>query len=1172
MIYCKFGQKPNGIWLLPSQTWIAMKLTIILLVITLNVTAGGYTQTVTLQKKNAPLTEVFKEIRQQTGYDFLYQVKWLEKSNLVNINVKNTPLVNVLDLCFKDQPLSYEITGTTIVLRLKKSNKAAEIVIEAPVDVHGRVLNEKNEPIADVTITVKGTLQRTSTDSKGEFSLQIINQDAILIFTHVSMETYVLKVSGKTDFIINLKSKISELSNVTISVNTGYQELTKERATGSFATPDKEMFNSRVTTDVISKLEGITSGLLFNRNRINNNSSISIRGRSTIFANTDPLIVVDGFPYDGNINNINPNDIESITILKDASAASIWGVRSGNGVIVVSTKKGKSSRPLQISLSANVTVGEKTDLYYDQRFLNSSDFIDVEKQLFATGYYNSNIASANYPVLTPVQEILVKVRNGTISQTIADAQIDSLRKVDVRNELSKYFYRFTTNQQYAVNISGSSSKSTYYFSLGYDKNLYTKNGNDYQRITINTFNTYNPLKNFELSIGVNLVQNITNLDNAISQMSLTGTKTIYPYALLADQHGSALSLTKDLRSIYTGSAESKGFLNWQFFPLDELNNHFNKTTTKLYDGRINAGIKYVVLSGLNFNLKYQYEKGVSKAETFQDEHSYFTRSLVNRFATYSLLSGKVSNLYNIPQGNILDFLNSDLVSQTGRLQVDYSKDFGENLISILGGIEIRESKVDGSYGRYYGYNKTNNTISSINPFGSIPTNPAGSTNIPLPQGISGTLDRYRSYFLNGAYTYKDRYIISASGRIDQSNLFGVTTNQKTVPLWSVGLKWNVDKESFYHIDWVPKLKFRLTYGYNGNINKTVTAYTVASILSTSDVFGPYNAATITFPGNPELRWERIGMINFGTDFTIKNDILNGSIEYYHKVGKDIIGDAPIRTSTGFSTLRGNFSNLKANGIDVCLNSININREIKWETSILFSYIKDEITKYTGASPIPNQTISGIKVGNSINGVYSLKWGGLDPITGQSRGYIADTLSKDYGTLINQPVDQWIYNGSATPLIFGSIRNSISWKKFSLSANIVFKANYYFRRASISYSDLFNSWQGHADFTKRWQKSGDENLTKVPSMPASLNSSADAFYLLSESLIEKADHIRLQDVSMSYDLKDLIQNKRLFTSLRLYVYVNNIGILWRANENGIDPDYQLSPPPGRTFTVGINANF
>jgi TonB-linked SusC/RagA family outer membrane protein len=1161
-----------------TKTVLVMKLTILLLTVTcLQVTARVNSQEVNFRGDNVPLTKVFDVVKKQTGYLFFYTGEMLREANPVTIHAKGLPLKEFLQLVFQHQPLEFTIEDNGIIVSKKAVGaKPADIsssYFTPPIDVKGRIVNEKGEPVVGATVKVKGKNIGAISDDKGEFILNDIEVNAILQITAVNIEGFEWNVNGKAELILTAKMKISQEEEVQI-ISTGYQEIPKERATGSFVNINNQLFNRRVGASVIDRLEGITSGLVFNPNYSKSSSQFvqespyTIRGASTIFGDAQPLIVVDNFPYDGDINNINPNDVASITVLKDAAAASIWGVRAGNGVIVITTKRGKINQAIQVDLNSNMTISDKPDLFYDRNFLSSSDFIDVEKILFDRGFYDDDIANTqgNFVPVSPVVDLLNRARSGLISESEAASRINSFRTNDVRDDISKFFYRRSINQQYSINIRGGNEKSSYYFSTGFDKMRGAQVGNENNRITINAANSYKPVKNFEISTGINYVQNFSKVDFALSQISSDGgglSRKIYPYAKFEDAQGNHLPIVKGYSEKIIENAEANNFLNWQYVPLDEIGR--NGQTGKTMDIRLLGNIKYNFPFGISAEVKYQYEKQFISSQNLANEQSYYARDLINKYSILS--SGQVVN-YNIPIGGILKTSSSDLISHNARAQLNYTHSSrGSDIIAIVG-VDIREVNVSTvENGEIYGYNEDNATSQVVNigtPFG---TNPYGFASVPFTQQIGGTTDRFRSWFGNASYTMNSKYVFSASGRIDQSNLFGVNANQRSVPLWSTGVKWKLDQESFYHISWLPVLNLRATYGYNGNLNKSVTAFTTARYQAYTDFSGrPYTVAQVNSLGNPDLRWEKISMLNLGIDFSLKQNIINGSIEYYQKNGTDLFGDAFLPSSTGYTSLRGNFASIKGRGVDLTINTINVNRAIRWETNFLATYTKDKISKYTGTTP-------GIALveGRPISSIYSLPWAGLDSI-GEPQGYLNKEVSKDFATISALPFAKQVFNGPKFPSYFGSIRNTFTLRGFSISANISYKLGYYFRRNSIVYSSLFNSWMGNMDFTNRWQNPGDELKTIVPALPSTTNPDWTNFYSNSEVLIEKADHIRLQDVSLQYTFIRSFGKSRHRTQIQLYSYINNLGILWRANKQHIDPDYQVGYPSPKSIAFGFKASF
>lgn len=1065
----------------------------------------------------------------------------------------------------------------TFILRAQQANTT----------LRGKIVSASTrEPVEGAVISLLHNKKTALSKSDGSFTITISSPVDSLLVSHVSYLPQTIAVnSGTPALLITLSESITKMNEVT--VNTGYQNIPKERATGSFVTVNTELLNNRVAPDVISKLEGITSGLVFYKGITGRNTELSIRGQSTILSNAQPLLVVDNFPYEGDINTINPNDVESITILKDAAAASIWGVRAGNGVIVITTKKGSYNRPLQVTLNANVTVGKKPDLFYNRDFLSSAEFIGVERFLFDMGYYNADFTAVNKRPVTPVVDILYRQRQGLLNAAEANTAIDQLKSIDIRNDLQKYFYRQSVNEQYSLSLQGGNERGNYFLSGGYDKDIASARGSENDRVTIHSVITSRPLKRFEVSAAVDFIASTSMADNTLSQITMGGPngKSIYPYAGLAGSSGNALSIVKDYNTDFISHATEHGFLNWQFLPLDELRNQYNTTSSKSYETRVLAGIAYHVSKSINAEIKFQYENSMGYRRKLSTLQSYQARNSINMFSTVS--AGEFVN-YNYPAGGLLDQYNTGLNSYNLRGQLNYNKGWGRHSMVAIAGIEQRQFTNESNSKRFYGYDDDLATFTDVDPTSYFTTYPANrSFQIPTGQDITATLDRFRSVFGNAAYTYDNRYTLSASGRVDGSNYFGVEANKKNVPLWSAGFKWNIDQERFYHAGWLRLLKTRITYGYNGNLNKSITAYT-SGFYSSDAPYTGRSFLTILTPPNKELRWEKTGILNAGLDFALRNNIVAGTLEYYYKNGKDLIGDNTIAPSTGFidinsftNTVKGNFANMKGHGWDVQLNSVNINRSFKWTTQFLFSYATDKVTFYGGSNP-PSQLVhigngsSGFVLpvqGKPVYGIYSFKWAGLNPSTGNPRGYVGDIASEDYPLLDNPALLTDIqYNGPARPREYGSIGNTFSLKHFSLFVNITYKLDYYFRRSSVNYYYLFRYNNSNGDYSKRWQKPGDEKTTQVPSLQYPPNISRDDFYNNSSILVEKGDHIRIQDISLNYNLTKNVLVKLPVNRVELYAYVNNVAIIWRANKEGIDPDYPSGIPPLRTYAIGLRTSF
>jgi len=1033
-------------------------------------------------------------------------------------------------------------------------------------------------PLHGATVKIDESGEAVLTDQAGSFTLKSTLASVTLQVSYLGYKQASLKVAvSDKPVVIILSTATAQLNEVIVS--TGYQTLPAGRATGSFVQVDNKLLNRRVSTGVLDRLEDVTPGLLFNKGRSAGAGLISVRGQNTIYGNSTPLIVLDNFPYDGDINNINPNDVESISVLKDAAAASIWGSRAGNGVIVITTKKGRYSQPLKVGFNANATIGDKPDIFYQPR-MSASDFIGVEKALFDKGFYLNAETGFNNPAITPVVELLIARRDGKITADQADAQISALTLNDVRDDFDQYFYQKSINQQYALNFSGGSEIQRFNLSGGYDHNRDNLVGNGFNRYTFNGGQSLTLLKKkLEVTTGFYYTQSNTVTDNPgtnlIGLISGNGG-SLYPYASLADAAGNPIAITHDYRQRFVQSAQQQGLLDWSYEPLEEI--FLADKTRKLIDYRLNFGANYKIKPYLSLSLLYQYGQTITNGRNFRSEQTYFTRNLINNFSAFDA-NGKL--IYAIPRGAILDLDVLTATSQSIRGQLNFNRQWNEkHSLTAIAGYELRDFHTSGNSNRSYGYDDSHATALGVDYVSQFPQYaiPGSLAAIPFYNGMTDLTDRNISYYSNAAYTYLDRYTLSASARLDRSNLFGVKTNQQGVPLYSAGLAWNIDKEPFYNLEWLPYLKMRLTYGYNGNVNKSLSALTTAQYLTGNAINTLY--AQVVNPPNPELRWERVRLINIGLDFATKNSRISGTLEPYLKRGIDLIGDISFAPSSGITTFRGNTANTRGAGIDLSLNSQNLVGEFKWQTSFFFSHVKDKVVDYALQQPAGRYAQSSDSEvyplqGKPFYAVYSYAFAGLDPQNGDPQGYLGGKISKDYGQLLSSATaDNLIYNGPARPVSYGALRNTFSYKQFSFSANISYRLGYYFRQPGIFYSSIL-SGQGYFQgrYSERWQKPGDELITTIPSMPAGINAARDSFYNFSTATVQKADNIRLQDISLAYEFGNNLLQRLALSKLQVYLYANNIGIIWKSTKTGFDPDYPTADyPPARTVALGIKADF
>ncbi|GAA4144428.1 TonB-dependent receptor [Sphingobacterium kyonggiense] len=1041
--------------------------------------------------------------------------------------------------------------------------------------ISGKVFKDLDgSPIGSATITSSKYNNLSKSDPIGRFVINVNNDIDTLIVSHVGFEAKRVPIDSKTDYPLEIYLVVSSTELSEIVVNTGYQTLPKERATGSFSHVDNHTLNQRVGGNILDRLEGLSSSLLIDKR--NENQTIQIRGISTLNEEImQPLIVLDNFPYEGGLSNINPNDIESITVLKDAAASSIWGARAGNGVIVINTKKARTNQRPRIDFNSNLTLSPKPNLYTADQ-IGVGTFVDLEAELFGLGYYDYLFDDPTYPPIPQTAEILEKLRQGLISQSESDRLINELKSKDVRSDMSRYLYRPSVQQQYHASINGSGNGIRYLFSSGFDNDLNTLKGNSNQRITLRTDNSVDITDRIEFQIGSIYTTNRGTLNSPGGYGSYMFTTAISPYASLMDEYGNPSALDLFYSREFTDLAREKGLLDWKYRPLQEL--LYNDKTSKNNDLLVNLGLTYKVLDWAKISLKYQNQKNWLSTRWNNGLENYTTRDIINRFS--QLDADKVTS--PIPKKAILHTTDAENTIQAIRGQIDIAKEWGGlHHINAIAGGEIRGNNRKTSTDIIYGYDENHLAIENMNFSQQYPTYEYlyGNAFIPNGRNLNETTNRFVSLFTNIAYTYNSKYTLSASARRDASNLFGVNTNQKWIPLWSIGGLWKMDRESWFDLPPLTDVNLRASYGISGNLSPNASSLARISYYgaSASTIGLPF--ASIISPPNPNLRWEQVKTANLGLDFGALNNRLRGSIDLYKKSSFDLLNSKKFDPITGTTTAVQNSASIKSKGLDLVLNSQNTTGDIKWSSTFMFNYVSYKVTENLDPIPLEGLVSSGNTIfpviGYSPYLVASYKWAGLNPENGNPRGYVDGQVSEDYNEILKNPLEEQVLHGAALPPIFGNLRNSFEWKNFSLSFNLSYRLSYYFRKPSLNYTGLLQNGSafGYGEFEDRWQKSGDELTTNVPSFVYPASYQRDNFYYYSDINVEKADNIKLDEVFLQYNLTENVIGIKGIRSVQLYTYLNNLNLfLWKANKSNIDPDRLASFRTPISISLGLKVTF
>lgn len=1046
--------------------------------------------------------------------------------------------------------------------------------------LRGKVVDTLDNGLEGVSIHTDNNGSIAKTNERGEFEIRSNSTRGTLVFRHIGYQQMTRRFDGADNSIrVVMYSTKTQIDAVEV-VSTGYQFIPKERSTGSFEHIDNKMFNTRTGSNVLERIEGLVPGLQFDNRKGSGSAEINIRGINTLSQlMTGPLIVVDNFPYQGDINNINPNDVESVTILKDAAASSIWGARAGNGVIVITTKKAVSADKAALEYSSTLNSTAKPNLMYYPH-MSASDFMEVEQFLFNNKHYDAayfgNDRIRNNTVFSPYVDMLYQEKVGTVDHSDVDRFVAQSRGTDYRREMMDIFYRAPIEQQHFLAFSNRSSKMSNRITIGYDRKLGDKVGMKNDRINIRTVTGLNihPTLSAEARLTFNEGNSEAYADLMDYSYIIGGGKiALYPYARFRDGSGNALQIANGYNLEYIRGLRDRPLLDWGYYPANEIGTSLSSVARR----HINAQflMDYRPLEGLALNLYYNMENESSDSEMLYREESFYTRNLINRFTQVN--GAQVKHI--MPMGAIRNSTIAHMQSHSLRGQANYRRTLFDNhdVVGILGA-EVFANNTEGKGFSIYGYDvdlMTSQVVDLVNSY-PIYDGLAGNSRIPSSGGQSLYLRRMVSFYGNIGYTYKERYGFSFSARKDASNLFGVRTNDKWNPLWSTGASWTLSKESFLRSQlWLTNLRIRATYGHSGNSGGVantlpIIAYTTAAASAITQL----PRALIRVLSNPTLRWEDVRTINMGIDFGLWNNVLNGSIEAYDKKSTDLLSNDRMDITTGYSTITRNVAELRGRGIDVKLTSSYTLGNVSGRSSANFSYSRTVVKKFYGTNFNGQNYVQ--RAGRSINPVldkeiypvFSYKFAGLDPLNGDPQGYLNGEVTKQYSSLIKDSIQNLAYHGTALPPYYGSFMQEISWKKIRFSFLLSYKFGHYFQKSTINYQDLFNSWIGHQDYSRRWQKSGDELHTDVPSIEYPIITNRDLFYSNSSPHILDGALLRLQDMGLDYTAKARLFRQQV--QVNFYIKSNNLGILWRANRFGLDPDY-YDLPSARRYSVGLNIN-
>ena len=1041
------------------------------------------------------------------------------------------------------------------------------------VSVNGTVLDENNEPVIGAGVLVKGTTDNgVITDIDGHFSMKGLKSSDILVVSCVGMITQ--EVAVKPELTIILLTDQEMLDDVIV---VAFGQQTKASFTGSASVVKKEELEKKQLTNVLSGLQGQVAGLQM----VNNSGSptatpsMAIRGFGSINAGTSPLIIVDGSPYDGGWNNLNPNDVESITVLKDAASNALYGARGANGVIMITTKKGKTEDAV-VTLSTKWGVNSRATQEYDY-VTNPAQYYE----LFYQALYNYNVRdnglsaydahiAANNTIGLPASQgglgyIVYSVPEGEYligtngklnphatlgNRVYSNGKFYTLMPDDWIDE----GFRQGLRQEYNLNVSGGNSKLNFYGSLGYLSNEGIAYNSDFNRYTAR-FNADYQAKSW-LKVGAQVSythsdqNNVGDGDNLFVMISELAP--IYPL-YLRDEYGNIM--TDENGRVYDygsgengGSSRPAGLLPARN-PLQA--NELNKDYSVANVTTLNGYADFTPIDGLKITL-----------------NGTVTDNEWNNMLKIQPFYGNTASTY--PGGYVAKTAYQTFTMNFQQI-VNYTKQFGPHNVSVMVGHENYKYNYNYVWGdrenmfSYYGTDELDGAVKVVS--------------------NGGTSSDYNTegYFSRAMYNFNEKYFLSASYRRDASSRFH--PDHRWGNFYSVGGAWTVNKEEWFQSSWVDMLKFKMSWGQQGN--DSIGDYRYTDTYDITNVDGEV-ALVQASVGNPDITWETNSNFNTGIEFDIFKSKLTGSVEYFRRMTTDMLCYVYVPMSAGYGGSYDNVGDMLNQGVELDLHYTPIRtNDFTWT-------INFNATHYRNKVVMLNEDNKGYSLDGHpgyINGYYFhgeglplhtfrlKKYAGVSA-TGESQWYMQDETTGET-TVTTSSSNATYYNcGSADPDLYGGFSTSLTWKGFDLSVNF----NYSIGGKAIDYgyiSLMSNPYIGytgyalHKDLFNAWSETNTDS--DIPRFQYAVKDVDTSSAIVSDRFLTDASTLTLQTVNFGYTLPKKWVSKMGMSSMRVFVSGDNL-YYW-SKRKGFDPRGSFwgststtSYSPVRTFTGGLTIQF
>lgn len=1060
--------------------------------------------------------------------------------------------------------------------------------------ITGKILDGSlpDEPLIGATIAIgDGKLQNgTVTDYNGEFTLKVPQDTKVLTVRYLGYENgKITLVDGTDHYVVTLKSASHSISEVVV---TGYQKIDRRKLTASVS----QLNISDESVGAIKNIDQALGGQIAGLSTLPSTGApgapvkIRIRGTASINGTQEPLWVLDGIPLEGtdipNIDNLNdvndiyqtsiaglnPTDIDNITVLKDAAATAIYGARAANGVIVITTKRGKESRPI-VNFNTRLTFSPKVDINR-LNLLDASEKVDLELALLASNYEYRQHKGGVANILDKLNEFNAYRAGGwnALSAT-AQQQINNLR--DINTDWNDILFRNVFNQEYNASVSGGSDRASYYASAGYYDEQGIVKGVENNRYNFTLKGTFKINK--KLTLGASI---FANQRKQASFLTDTGgfTNPVY-YSREANPYFQPFKADGSYN--YDTNVQGRESNAPDFNIFEERANTSKRRRDYSIMSIIDA--EYKINSDLKLTSQFGYQFDNYNLCRYQGGDSYAMRK-EKEYATYMTSSGVQQTIF--PEGGANKTTDSYRKQWLWKAMAEYNHRFAKyHDVELMLGTEVRHNITQSTSSNAYGYDaRTLTTKPVVFPSQSI------AERYPLHQETR-LENAYVSWYATGSYTYHYRYTLGASVRFDGSDVFGVAKKYRYLPLYSVSALWRVSEEKWMQpLTWISDLRLRASYGLQGNIDKSTSPYLIGTIDKAS-ILGKNETiiAAETAP-NPNLKWEKTSNVNLGLEAAFLDSRIHFSVDYYHRKSSDLIGIRMLPLETGFASTTINWASMKNDGWELSLSTRNIvTRDFHWTTNLNLGFNTNKIINESVAQ---NSTYPS-RQGYPVGALFAYKTAGLD-----SEGYPlflaadgAKVSAADFFKLnrygasqltAEQQRAQYTYMGSTDPKCSGGLINNFEYRNWQLGVNFMFNLGMKVR-VQPSYSPTYfdRGLNTNRDILSRWAatNTGGTFAALMVSTPARLAEytryAEYNTYSMLDIWVRNSSYARMQSLRLGYKLPKKWLAKFGISSASLSLEGRNLLVIASNYNNYLDPETMGNPfaqPVAKSYIFGLNVNF